>query len=68
MSRISPLATVSSRLATFLPALLSGAAAYPNLVFSTPNHIYDMNIYNSGSTERALGVKVLVAIIGCPSS
>jgi cytochrome d ubiquinol oxidase subunit II len=46
--------------------LLFGAAVYPTLVFSTPNHAYDLNIYNSASTEKTLGFMFVVAIIGVP--
>jgi cytochrome bd ubiquinol oxidase subunit II len=59
-------AFVSSCLALLLHLLLFGVAAYPNLVFSTPNHAYDMNIYNSASTEKTLGFMFVVAIIGVP--
>jgi cytochrome d ubiquinol oxidase subunit II len=59
-------AFASSCAALVLHLLLLGTAVYPNLVFSTPNHAYDLNIYNSGSTERTLGFMFLVAIIGVP--
>jgi cytochrome bd ubiquinol oxidase subunit II len=59
-------AFVSSGLALALHMLLFGAAVYPVVVFSTPNHAYDMNIYNSASTEKTLGFMFLVAIIGVP--
>jgi cytochrome bd ubiquinol oxidase subunit II len=59
-------AFVSSCAALVLHLLLFGAAVYPNLVFSTPNHAYDLNIYNSASTEKTLGFIFLVAIIGVP--
>ena len=59
-------AFVSSGLAIVLLLLLFGVAVYPTLVFSTPNHAYDMTIYNSASTEKALRFMFLVAIIGVP--
>jgi cytochrome d ubiquinol oxidase subunit II len=59
-------AFASSCAALVLHLLLFGAAVYPNLVFSTPNHAYDMNIYNSASTEKTLGFMFVVAIIGVP--
>jgi cytochrome bd ubiquinol oxidase subunit II len=59
-------AFVSSCAALVLHLLLFGAAVYPNLVFSTPNHAYDLNIYNSASTEKTLSFMFLVAIIGVP--
>jgi cytochrome d ubiquinol oxidase subunit II len=59
-------AFLSSCLALVLHFLLFGVAVYPNLVFSTPNHANDMNIYNSASTEKTLGFLFVVAIIGVP--
>jgi cytochrome d ubiquinol oxidase subunit II len=59
-------AFVSSCAALVLHLGLFGAAAYPTLAFSTPNHAYDLNIYNSASTERTLGFMFVVAIIGVP--
>jgi cytochrome d ubiquinol oxidase subunit II len=52
--------------AVVLHLLLFGAALYPNLVFSTPDHAYDLNIYNSASTEKTLGFMFIVAVIGVP--
>ena len=59
-------AFASSCAALVLHLLLFGAAVYPTLVFSTPNHAHDLNIYNSASTEKTLGFMFLVAIIGVP--
>src|SRR5262249_45399057 len=59
-------AFASSYAALVLHLLLVGAAVYPNLVFSTPNHTYDLTIYNSASTEKTLGFMFLVAMIGVP--
>jgi cytochrome d ubiquinol oxidase subunit II len=59
-------AFVSSCVALVLHLLLFGAAVYPTLVFSTPDHAYDLTIYNSASTEKSLGFMFVVAIIGVP--
>src|SRR5262249_48311637 len=59
-------AFATSCAALMIHLLLFGAALYPNLVFSTPNHSYDLNIYNSASTEKTLGFMFLMAIIGVP--
>ena len=59
-------AFASSCAALVLHLLLFGTAVYPNLVFSTPDHAYDQNIYNSASTEKTLGFMFVVAIIGVP--
>jgi cytochrome d ubiquinol oxidase subunit II len=59
-------AFASSCAALVLHLLLFGATVYPNLLFSTPNHAYDLNIYNSASTDKTLGFMFVVAIIGVP--
>jgi cytochrome d ubiquinol oxidase subunit II len=59
-------AFVSSCAALVLHVLLFSAAVYPNLVFSTPDHAYDLNIYNSASTEQTLAFMFVVAVIGVP--
>jgi cytochrome d ubiquinol oxidase subunit II len=59
-------AFASSCAALVLHLLLFGAAVYPTLVFSTPNHAYDLNIYNSASTEKTLRFMFVVAVIGVP--
>src|SRR5262249_45043830 len=59
-------AFVSSCAALVLHLGLFGAAVYPNLVFSTPDHAHDLNIYNSASTEKTLGFMFVVAVIGVP--
>jgi cytochrome d ubiquinol oxidase subunit I len=35
-------------------------------VFSTPNHAFNMNIYNSASPEKTLGFMSVVALVGVP--
>jgi cytochrome d ubiquinol oxidase subunit II len=59
-------AFASSCAALVLHLLLFGAAVYPTLVFSTPDHAYDLNIYNSASTEKTLGFMFVVAAVGVP--
>src|SRR5262249_51787865 len=59
-------AFVSSCAALVLHLLLFGAAVYPNLVFSTPDHAFSLNIYNSASTDKTLGFMFVVAMIGVP--
>jgi cytochrome d ubiquinol oxidase subunit II len=51
------------RVVVCLPLVFFGVL---HLVFSTPDHAYDLNIYNSASTEKTLGFMVLVAIVGVP--
>ena len=42
------------------------AAVYPTMVFSTPDHANDLNIYNGSSTAKALQFMFYVAMIGVP--
>ena len=46
--------------------LLFAAAVYPTIVFSTPDHANDLNIYNSASTAKTLRFVLYVALIGVP--
>lgn len=46
--------------------LLFAAAVYPNMVFSTPDHANDLNIYNGSSTAKSLQFILYVAMIGVP--
>jgi len=59
-------AFLNSCTALVLHLALFGAAVYPTMVFSTPNHAHDMNIYNSASTDKTLGFMFVIAIIGVP--
>lgn len=43
-----------------------GLAAYPVLLFSTPDHEFDLTIYNSASTPATLQFMLIVAVIGMP--
>ena len=46
--------------------LLFAAGVYPNMVFSTPDHANDLNIYNGSSTAKSLQFILYVAMIGVP--
>ena len=46
--------------------LLFAAAVYPTMVFSTPDHANDLNIYNGSSTAKSLQFILYVAMIGVP--
>jgi cytochrome d ubiquinol oxidase subunit II len=59
-------AFVSSCAAIVLHALMIGVAAYPNLVFSTPDQANHMDIYNSSSTPKTLQFMFVVAMIAAP--
>jgi cytochrome d ubiquinol oxidase subunit II len=42
------------------------AGIYPNLVVSTINSAYDLNVFNSASASNTLAVMLIFAIIGMP--
>ncbi len=46
--------------------LLFGINAYPNLVYSTPNPENSLNIINAASSQKTLGIMLVIACIGVP--
>jgi cytochrome d ubiquinol oxidase subunit II len=46
---------------------LFGLEMYPNLVFSNSNEAYSLNIYNSASSPKTLGIMLVIAAIGVPA-
>jgi cytochrome d ubiquinol oxidase subunit II len=45
---------------------LFGVALFPNLVTASNNPDYSLTIYNAASSEKTLGIMLLIAIIGMP--
>lgn len=43
-----------------------GLSVFPNMVFSTPELVNSLTIYNGSSTEKTLGIMLIVAIFGVP--
>lgn len=43
-----------------------GLEMYPNLVLSNPDPANSLNIYNSSSSDKTLGIMLTIAIIGVP--
>lgn len=43
-----------------------GLTYYPNMLFSNPNPGNSLTIYNAASTEKTLGIMLIIAIIGIP--
>jgi len=39
---------------------------FPNIVLSTPNPEYSLNLYNAASSQKTLNIMLIVAIIGIP--
>ncbi|MHB8969810.1 MAG: cytochrome d ubiquinol oxidase subunit II, partial [Pirellulaceae bacterium] len=46
--------------------LLLGLTLYPNLVTSTPNPEHSLTIYTAASSQKTLGIMLIVAIMGMP--
>ncbi len=59
-------AFLASSATIVLHLALAGATAYPVLLFSTPNHEFDMTIWNSAATPATLRFMLAVAVIGLP--
>jgi cytochrome bd ubiquinol oxidase subunit II len=45
---------------------LFGLEMYPNLVLSKPNVAHSLDIYNSASSPKTLGIMLIIAAIGAP--
>lgn len=59
-------AFVSSCVAMIALMANFGLEMYPNLVLSNPNPANSLNIYNSSSSDKTLGIMLNIAIIGVP--
>jgi cytochrome d ubiquinol oxidase subunit II len=46
---------------------LFGLEMYPNLVLSNTGEAYSLNIYNSASSPKTLGIMLVIAAIGVPA-
>lgn len=46
--------------------LLFGIDQYPNMVYSWPNPEHSLTIYNSCSSQKTLGIMLVIACIGIP--
>jgi cytochrome d ubiquinol oxidase subunit II len=47
-------------------AVLFAAAIFPNFVVSTTDSANSVNIWNARSSEKTLGIMLIIAIIGIP--
>ncbi len=47
-------------------AALFGIAIYPNLIVSSLDPVYSLNIYNAASSQKTLGIMLMVACLGLP--
>ena len=46
--------------------LLFGIAIFPNMIISSMNHAWNLNIYNAASSQKTLGIMRIIAFIGIP--
>jgi cytochrome d ubiquinol oxidase subunit II len=60
------LAFLSSCVAMITLMLLFGLDLYPNLVYSQPNPENSLNIVNAASSQKTLGIMLIIACIGVP--
>ncbi len=60
------LAFLSSGLALVLLLAIFGIGIYPNLVFSTIDPDFSLNLYNAASSPKTLSVALILALIGIP--
>lgn len=60
------LAFLSSCLAIITLMLLFGLNLFPNLVYSLPSPENSLNIYNAASSQKTLGIMLVIACIGVP--
>jgi cytochrome bd ubiquinol oxidase subunit II len=59
-------AFVSSSLTIAALVFLFGMALFPNLIVSSIASDYNLTIYNAASSQKTLGITLLIAIIGMP--
>lgn len=59
-------AFVSSSLTIAALVFLFGMALFPNLIVSSLSPEYNLTIYNAASSQKTLGITLLIAIIGMP--
>lgn len=59
-------AFVSSSLTIAALVFLFGMALFPNLIVSSITPEYNLTIYNAASSQKTLGIALLIAIIGMP--
>jgi cytochrome d ubiquinol oxidase subunit II len=45
---------------------LFGIGMFPHIVYSNPNPEHSLTIYNAASSQKTLGIMLLIAVIGVP--
>lgn len=59
-------AFLSSSAAIVCLLALFGLGMFPNLVFSDPNPEHSLTAYNAASSDKTLGIMLIIALIGVP--
>ncbi len=59
-------AFLSSCGAIILLMALLGAGIFPNMVYSIPEGMNSLTIYNASSSQKTLGIMLIIALIGMP--
>jgi cytochrome d ubiquinol oxidase subunit II len=57
---LSSCAGMAAMMATF------GLTVYPTMLYSNPNPEFSLTIYNSASTQKTLGIMLIIAVLGVP--
>jgi cytochrome d ubiquinol oxidase subunit II len=60
------IAFLFSSLTVSLLLALVALGLYPTLLVSTVDSAYDITIYNGASSDKSLGIMLLLAVIGAP--
>ncbi len=59
-------AFISSCVAMLALMTLFGLEMYPHLILSNPNPEHSLTIYNAASSQKTLGIMLIIALIGVP--
>jgi len=59
-------AFISSSASIVSLMMLFAIGIFPNMVLSTPNPEFSLTIYNAASSQKTLGIILIIAIIGIP--
>ncbi|GAB4167393.1 MAG: cytochrome d ubiquinol oxidase subunit II [Terrimicrobiaceae bacterium] len=59
-------AFLSSCLGMGAMMLAFGLTTYPNMLYSSPNPEHSLTIYNAASSQKTLGIMLIIAVLGVP--
>ncbi|MBD3166665.1 cytochrome d ubiquinol oxidase subunit II, partial [bacterium] len=59
-------AFLSSAFSMLFLLALFGIGMFPNLIFSNPDAANSLNVINAASSQKTLGIMLIIALIGMP--